>query len=198
MRKKELISALLAVTVFCLGAVVTMMAQETKVMILDKGSFKVRYNFALGLPEVVIWRLTASDIGDAKRSPSFRFKTDKDTPKPRVTSEMYTNSGYQRGHMCPAADRSGSTLLMRSTFVMTNVAPMTPRLNTGAWKITENYGRALLAVADTVQVTASSLFFPKDTAWIGNGRVAVPHAFMKVITIPGRYDFAKIFILDNL
>lgn len=198
MKRKEIVSALVAILVFCLGACVQVLAQRAKVLMIDKGSYQVYYNPALGLPEVVLWRLTAGDIGSVKRDPSFRFKTDKDTPRPRVTSAMYTHSGYQRGHMCPAADRSASKDLMKSTFVMSNVAPMTPSLNTGAWKITENYGRQLLCQADTIQISASTIFFPKDTSWIGGGRVAVPHAFMKVITIPGEYDFCKIFILENL
>ena len=198
MKRKSILSAALAVIVFIICGVVQVLAQHAKVLMIDKGSYQVYYNPALGLPEVVLWHLTTGDIGSVKRDPSFRFKTDKDTPKPRVTSAMYSHSGYQRGHMCPAADRSANKALMKSTFVMSNVAPMTPKLNTGAWKITENYGRQLLCQADTIQISASTIFFPKDTNWIGDGRVAVPHAFMKVITIPGRYDFCKIFILDNL
>ena len=198
MKRKEIVSALIAILIFCLGACVQVLAQRAKVLMIDKGSYRVYYNPTLGLPEVVLWHLTTGDIGSVKRDPSFRFKTDKDTPRPRGTSAMYTHSGYQRGHMCPAADRSASKDLMKSTFVMSNGAPMTPNLNTGAWKITENYGRQLLCQADTIQISASTIFFPKDTNWIGGGRVAVPHAFMKVITIPGRYDFCKIFILENL
>lgn len=197
MKKRELISALLALVVFVAGAFLQMLAQEAKVLVLDKQNFRVYYNPALGLPEVVLWRLTSHDLGKTKRSPSFRFKTDKDTPKPRVTSSMYTNSGYQRGHMCPAADRSVSTQLMKSTFIMSNVCPMAPALNTGPWKMAENYGRQLVMMVDTIMITASTIFFPQDTTWIGNGRVAVPHAFMRVITIPGRYDFCKIFIFEN-
>lgn len=197
MRKRELISALLALVVFIAGAFVQMLAQEAKVLVLDKENFRVYYNPALGLPEVVLWRLTSHDLGKTKRSPSFRFKTDKDTPKPRVTSAMFTNSGFQRGHMCPAADRSASTQLMKSTFIMSNVCPMAPALNTGAWKMAESYGRQLVLMVDTIMITASAIFFPQDTTWIGNGRVAVPHAFMRVITIPNRYDFCKIFIFEN-
>ena len=192
-----MISALLALLVFVAGAFLQMIAQEAKVLVLDKQNFRVYYNPALGLPEVVLWRLTSHDLGKAKRSSAFRFKTDKDTPKPRVTSSLYTNSGYQRGHMCPAADRSASAKLMKSTFIMSNICPMASALNTGPWKIAENYGRQLVMMVDTIMITASTIFFPQDTTWIGNGRVAVPHAFMRIITIPGRYDFAKIFIFEN-
>lgn len=192
-----MLSGVMAILVFILGGCLTLLAQHAKVLVLDKGSYRVYYNPAVGLPEVVLWRVTSTDIGHAKRDPSYRFKTDKETPKPRVTSDMFTNSGYQRGHMCPAADRSANKDLMKSTFIMSNVAPMAPACNTGPWKITENYGRQLLCQVDTVQVSASCIFFPKDTSWIGGHRVAVPHAFMKVITIPTNKFFCKIFIVEN-
>lgn len=197
MKVERLNKALLGLAVFALGGWVYLQAEENKVLMLDKGSYQIYYNPAIGLPQLVVWGLSKSDIGKAKREPSFHFVTDHDTPKPRVKSSMYSHTGYQRGHMCPAADRSASKALMKSTFVMSNVCPMTARLNVGPWKDIETLERYLLKKYPALRIKAAPLFFPRDTQWIGNGRVAVPHAFIKVITVQGRNDIGKIFILDN-
>lgn len=167
------------------------------VISLDKPFGHVDYRPDLGIPQSVEWTVNRSDIGSAKRSPSFRFKSDSQTPKPRVTSGLYTRTGWQRGHMCPAADRSVTASAMRSTFIMSNVCPMAPVLNTGAWKRTENEERLLAVRHGSSHVVAAPLFFPEDTSWLGGQRVAIPHAFMKFITLPGDPFFCRCYILSN-
>lgn len=157
------------------------MVAHDDTMSLDKGSFHVLFSNRLGIPKKVEYTVCPSDLGQAKRSPALKFKTDKDTPKPRVSSSMYSNSGFQRGHMCPAASRNATDALMRSTFIMSNVCPQTQVLNTGKWKMTENRERAVARQTGMCNVIAAPLFLPDDTLWIGNGRVAVPHMFYKMI-----------------
>ena len=48
--------------------------------------------------------------------------------------QSYRGSGYDRGHLKPAADSKGSMEEMESSFLMTNMAPQTPNLNRGIWK----------------------------------------------------------------
>jgi len=44
---------------------------------------------------------------------------------------------YQRGHLVTAGHMTASKSLYDSTFTMTNISPMAPALNNGAWKDTE-------------------------------------------------------------
>lgn len=164
---------------------------------LSNQTYSVEYRPDLGIPTRVDWVLSDSFLGRTKRTPTMRFKTDSRTPRPRVTSALYTRSGYQRGHMCPAADRSVSKDLMEQTFVMSNVCPMTPALNTGAWKRTEEETRVLARQGRRVNVTAAPLFFPQDTSWIGGHRVAVPHAFAKFIWTDDSPKVFKYWIIKN-
>jgi DNA/RNA endonuclease G (NUC1) len=60
------------------------------------------------------------------------FKRDN---KMELKSAEYTNSGYDRGHLCPNEDFGCPT------FVMSNVVPMTPNFNRGSWKQSESYLR---------------------------------------------------------
>ena len=160
-------------------------------------TFDVEYSSKLGIPTQVRWSVKRTDLGHTKREPTFRFKADRETPRPRITSALYTRSGYQRGHMCPAADRSASKDAMRATFIMSNVCPMAPSLNTGAWKRTENKTREVALCNSRCSVWAAPLFFPQDTVWIGRGRIAVPHAFMKVVFDSNPSKLYGIFVCRN-
>lgn len=190
----EIVIALCAILATCL---VQCVAQDAKHIALERDAYQASFRSDLGIPEWVKWCVSRDYFGKTKRLPGDHFRTDPMTPKPRVKSSMYANTGYQRGHMCPAADMTASRALMKQTFYMSNICPMTPAVNTGAWKITETLERKLASGTNTIRVTACPLFFPQDTAWIGNGRVAVPHAFFKVITIDGDPFFFKIFIIEN-
>ena len=63
---------------------------------------------------------------------SKNFKRDN---KNELKSSDYTNSGYDRGHLCPNDDYGCET------YYMSNVVPMTPNFNRGKWKIAEKYIR---------------------------------------------------------
>lgn len=139
------------------------------------------YSCALGLPVFVAWDVTRDDIGSVKREPSMPFRTDPRLGPDAVRSSDYSRSGYHRGHMVPAADRSSSLAAMQETFIMSNVCPQLPALNTGAWKRLENYERVCALRLGRVHIRVAPIFTHEDTSHIANGRVAVPHGFIKVI-----------------
>ena len=109
------------------------------------------------------------------------FRADPRLGSDAVRSSDYSRSGYQRGHMVPAADRSSSLEAMQETFVMTNVCPQLPSLNTGAWKRLENYERVCALRRGRVHIRVAPIFIHEDTDRIAGGRVAVPHGYIKVI-----------------
>ena len=164
---------------------------------LNKPTYSVEYRPDLGVPVMVDWQVSKEYLGEAKREPNFKFKEDKECPKPRVKSKHYNKSGYHRGHMCPAADRSKDISSMKSTFIMSNVCPMVPSVNTGSWKATEDEERRLARAGHVVNVRACALYYPDDTLWIGGGRVAVPHAFMKFMWTNDELHYYNYWIIGN-
>lgn len=196
MRRKIEFGCLLILTIGLLSFIGVYLFAQGRLS-LSNPTYSVEFRPDLGIPTRVDWMISDSLMGSVKRTPTFRFKTDGRTPRPRITSALYTRSGYQRGHLCPAADRSASKELMRSTFLMSNVCPMTPAINTGAWKITEETGRAIARKGHNVNVTAGALFFPKDTTWIGGHRVAVPHAFIKFLWTDDDLHYFNYWIIEN-
>lgn len=178
-----MISRLVVIVLLVLWAVasVAMAHDPQEVKDLTFTTFHVTYDNSLGIPVYVQWDITPDDLGPVKRSPSWVFRQDRRIPKPCATSSDYTRSGFQRGHMCPAADRSASVVKMKETFTMANVCPQTPALNCGLWLQSEERARYLACQLGKVHVRVAPLFFHMDTTFIGRHRVAVPHGFIKVI-----------------
>lgn len=138
------------------------------------------YAGELKLPIAVQYYLPAWALGDAKRVNSWKFLADVPDSICLVHHQDYTRSGYDRGHMMAAADRSFDTGVMRATFVMSNVAPQTPALNRGPWAKAEEDVRDLARKRGEVMVYNAPVFFLTDTTYIEPAHIAVPHAFLKV------------------
>lgn len=148
---------------------------------LDCGTFSVVYSPELKIPIAADWEVSRQFIGDSQREPSWRFAEDTRVSRPRATHNDYTRSGYDRGHLCPAADRSRSKADMRTTFIMTNVCPQAPTLNRGEWKKLETSCRNIARHGQALSVHVDVVFWQADTQRIGPNRVAVPHGFVKTV-----------------
>jgi len=114
-----------------------------------------------------------------KRSNDFR----EDTYITTGSSEKgdYYRSGYDRGHLCPAADRSYSTLAMSHTFLMSNMSPQLPRFNRGIWKKLESEIRKYALKEDSIIVVTGPVLTITPLGTIGANNVTVPGAYYKAI-----------------
>lgn len=164
------------------------------------GRYSVEYDTTLKIPRRVTWDLCLGDIGTVKRLSSMKFYPDADIPEGTAMPSDYTRTGYDRGHMCPAADRSCSKREMLATFSMANIAPQAPALNRGAWKRIEDATRKYVKSGSTLTVIADAIFWQADTLRIGRSRVAVPHAFVKTVRLQANDSiiYSGYFQNDNL
>jgi len=139
----------------------------------------ISYSKSRRVPNWVAWRLTDADIGKMDRVDSFR--PDDRIPESwgRVTPFDYTGSGFDRGHLCPSADREGSQAAMDSTFLMTNIAPQTPDLNRGPWEKLESYTRTLARRNQDVYIIAGTY---GEIGRIKN-KIAIPASFWKILAV---------------
>ncbi|KAJ1794714.1 nuclease, partial [Coemansia sp. RSA 1938] len=89
-----------------------------------RSRYAASYNRALRNPNWVAEHLTRDNLkGTADRANS-EFKEDKDIPPMfRALLKDYYRSGFDRGHMCPAADAKKDTESMNDTFFLSNIAP---------------------------------------------------------------------------
>lgn len=153
-------------------------------VMLRRSQYTSWYNTLMLCPQQVTWTLRRSDLGDVSRQPSWRFASDIDAAGCVATHDDYRHSGYDRGHLCPAADRSATIGAMRQTFSTANIAPQAPALNRGVWLATEKWCRDAAVLFDSICVLAVPLWLDRDTVRIGVHGIAVPHAYFKVAYIP--------------
>lgn len=138
--------------------------------------YTVAYDPARKCPKWVCWKIPKQ--AKAADREGMSFKPDP-LVQTSVSASSYTGSGYDRGHMCPAADMSHDTNALAATFYTSNVAPQHPGLNRMDWKILEHMLRREGQAAAIVCV-AGPLWLPGNTNFVGAAKVAVPDAFWKV------------------
>jgi endonuclease G len=109
-------------------------------LLIGAGS-ALSYNNTRGTANWIAWKTSRNDLGDAVQRPEFRPDTRLPSGLKRIVSTDYSGSGYDRGHLVPAADRFGSPEIFGDTFLMTNIVPQTASLNQFPWQQLESYVR---------------------------------------------------------
>ncbi|RDB21043.1 Nuclease 1, mitochondrial [Hypsizygus marmoreus] len=132
----------------------------------------------------------ADEAGD--RSKSTFVEDESISTQFRSRLKDYFRSGYDRGHMVPAADAKFSQQAMNETFLLSNIAPQVgDGFNRHYWAYLEEWCRRLTGSFQDVYVFTVPLYLPRQDAdgkWrvshevIGSPpNVAVPTHFAKVV-----------------
>lgn len=169
----------------------------TPEQILKHTGYVASYNKTTLLPNWVAWHLTAERTeGSAKRS-GVDFAEDTEVPEPRATDWDYYNSGYDRGHMCPAADNKWSKKAMEESFLFTNMCPQNGNLNRGDWNEMEMACRKWAKKYGDLYIVCGPILYKGKHKTIGKNKVVVPEAFFKVVLRTGDDPQAIGFIYKN-
>ena len=112
--------------------------------LMMKLQYALSYNNSRRIPNWTSWHLDITWRGSAPRQDDFRNDTTLPAGFNQVQGTDYSGSGFDRGHMCPSADRTSSIPDNSATFLMTNILPQAPGNNQGPWAGEENYLRTLL------------------------------------------------------
>ncbi|MCX6132617.1 MAG: DNA/RNA non-specific endonuclease [Ignavibacteriales bacterium] len=156
-------------------------------IVLRKQFYVILFDTTTLVPEWVTYHLTKEDLqGNVNREDKFR--PDPDLPEGK-RSELrdFEKSGFDRGHMAPAADFKRSDEAMSETFFLSNMAPQRPNLNRISWSHLEDEVRKLAKNHGSIWIFTGPLYLdslehkslPKEH--IGPDNVAVPTHFFKVI-----------------
>ena len=133
--------------------------------------------------------LFESNEADRKRS---RFKTESEdiAPEHRASLKDYKGSGYDRGHLAPAANHKQSQEDLQETFMLANISPQVGNgFNQRFWKNLEKDVREWGSGDDEVYVVTGPAYLSEDGGKsnqvsyevIGENQVAVPTHFFKVM-----------------
>lgn len=146
------------------------------------------YHRDRGTPNWVSWHLSSAWLGSTPRQNNFAPDNTLPAGWFQATSTSYSGSGFDRGHNCPSADRTGSVADNSATFLMTNMIPQAPNNNQRTWAGLENYCRTLLNAGNELYVIMGSYGKggtgsngPLST--LAGGKITVPNRVWKVIVV---------------
>jgi len=148
--------------------------------LMEKPQYSMSYSRDNGGPNWVSWHLDSSWLGTTPRQDDFRADTTLPAGWYQVQATDFSGSGFDRGHMCPSADRTITVTANSATFLMTNMIPQLPANNQGVWANLESYSRSLVSQGNELYIISGGQglqFF------IANGHVAVPSQTWKVIIV---------------
>jgi endonuclease G, mitochondrial len=159
---------------------------ENYLMILPQ--YALSYNSTRGTANWVSWQLDNNWIGQTARQDNFRSNPDLPAGWYKVTQNDFSGSGFDRGHLCPSADRTKSVEDNSATFFMTNMIPQAPANNQGTWANLEDYTRSLLTPTFEIYVIAGGYGMGGTgsngfTNTLQNGKITVPARTWKVIVL---------------
>ncbi|MFC2188412.1 DNA/RNA non-specific endonuclease [Fulvivirgaceae bacterium LMO-SS25] len=153
-----------------------------KEYVFDYKGFILEFDTSTRNATWVCYMLCRAQLGDGvERSSNFRMENRLGDLSPRDTE--YRNSGYDRGHLAPAADMSFSSQSMYDSFYLTNVSPQLPSFNRGIWKQLEEQIRDFAIEKDTIWVVTGPVL-KEGLVKMGNTNISVPELFYKVIYKP--------------
>ena len=146
--------------------------------------------------EWVAYELTREHLNEnwAERPNSFR--PDPEVRTESATPRDYAGSGYDKGHLCPAADMAFDDSAIDETFVMSNMSPQVPAFNTGVWRELEELTRDWARKFNRLYVVTGPVLTQQGLGQIGFSKVTVPGAYYKVLLAPEQHK-AIAFVLPN-
>ncbi|MBR6439557.1 MAG: DNA/RNA non-specific endonuclease [Bacteroidales bacterium] len=170
---------------------------RTERVIVHKG-YTVSYNVDWKIPNWVAYELTDVEVAGEEPRAS-KFVPDPMVPKyESATTDDYKNSGWDRGHMAPAADMKWHPQAMKESFYLSNICPQNHNLNAGAWKDLEEHVRDLASQKGRIFVVCGPIV-SDDYQTIGANEVVVPSAFFKVLLQEENGEIYTIgFIYENV
>jgi len=147
--------------------------------IITHAAYTLKYNEKCEQAEWVAYKLVYAELKDLKRAGKFRV--DPAVKTGSAAPEDYSKSGYDKGHLAPAADMKYSVLIISESFFMSNISPQKPEFNRGIWKCLEEHVRAWAEQNKELYIVTAGIL-KGDLSVIGKkNRVGVPLFFYKVI-----------------
>ena len=168
--------------------------------LLSKVQYVLSYNNSRGSANWVSWHMSNAWKGSANRCDCFATDTQIPSSFFRASSTSFSNTGFDRGHMCPSEDRDGSSTDNAATFLMSNMIPQAPNNNQITWNNFEAYCRTLLNQGNELYIVSGGYgsggtgSLGGITYTIANGAITVPSRVWKaVVVLPiGSNDAARV------
>ena len=165
--------------------------------IVNHTAYSLQYNELHEQADWVAYMLTSDELtGSVKRKDNFR--SDPMVTTGSAELKDYRRSGYDRGHLAPAADMSWSEDIMSESFYMSNMSPQKPGFNRGVWKRLEEQVRDWANKFDTLYVVTGPVL-EDGLPTIGENKVSIPKQYYKALLVyKSNAQTAIGFLLNNV
>jgi endonuclease G len=170
--------------------------RNTDVVLVYNG-FVINYNTERLIPNWVAYELTAEEVaGEVPRAKGFSM--DLDYKDRQAMREDYSNTGWDKGHMAPAADMKWSQTAMNESFYLTNICPQNHTLNGREWHTLEKIIRDWSIQFGRIWVVCGPYVHANTYGTIGERHVVVPDGFFKAILRQDGKNYHSIaFVFEN-
>ena len=152
---------------------------STTNQIIHHQNYSLSYSEPHEQAEWVAYELKTSHISSTNHKRPY-FEIDEAVKTGAAHWRNYKNSGYDKGHLCPAGDRRFTKEAHDETFLTSNISPQEHEFNSGVWNRLEQKVRYWAKKNDGIFIVTGGVL--KDNLkTIGEGKVAVPNQFYKII-----------------
>jgi endonuclease G len=173
-------------------SLISFMTLAQDVVIIKHTNYTTHFSKSKKYPVMVQWETTNAMVTcptPLKRKDN--FKPDPQLPTETNIGADYVKSGYDRGHVMPAADNLCQTPQVQDEcFYFSNMIPQTHRLNAGDWKSLETATRDWAKISTKVRVWSGAIGEEKKI-----GSITVPTQCWKVVQVAGKW-YAYLFNND--
>jgi endonuclease G len=152
---------------------------STTKVVYTRNAYSFSYSEEHEQSEWVAYYLDASDLGNANYERPY-FNEDPIVETASADWRNYKNSGYDKGHLCPAGDRKSSYSSYKETFYTSNISPQKHDFNSGIWNRLEEKTRYWAEKYNGIYVITGGIL-SNDLKTIGKENVSVPNYFYKIL-----------------
>lgn len=147
--------------------------------IIHHEGYSLSYSETHEQAEWVAYELKKSHLSNLNHKRPY-FEIDKAVKSGAAHWRNYKNSGYDRGHLCPAGDKNYSKLAHDETFLTSNISPQNHKFNSGIWNSLEQKTRYWASKYDGIFVVTGGVL-KGEMQTIGDEQVSIPNQFYKVL-----------------
>lgn len=189
LRASFILALLLPAVLFCLE-LEDLNPLPVSEYILERKAYVLAYDGERKQARWVYEHLMEENLEKNVDRKGMKFRADPDLPKQLQSQKAdFNKSGFDRGHLCPAADANFDEKALKETFYFSNISPQTPSFNRSMWGKLEREVRDLLVQHEELHVYTGPLYLPYEEnskmyvkyEVIGKNHVAVPTHFFKVV-----------------
>ncbi len=161
-------------------------SSKTNNYLIVRSQYAMSYNGITHQANWVSWSYSSSDSGSTGRTDAWSEEAALPAGYYRVGISSFGSSfgeSWDRGHMCPSADRTLTVTDNQLTFRMSNIIPQAAQNNQGLWGNFENYTRSLATDGDEILIISGPAQFTGNRLF---NQMAVPGSVWKIVVeVPG-------------